>query len=201
MIEQDDAVGNIFLQSVTRKLVAPALSRDDSRHALVLQPAEKPAQLGAQDDFVAQAAEQSFQRVEHDALGADGIDRMVEPDEQPFQVVVAALLKFARFDMNVIEHDFFAPDQIRQVEPERRDVGRQLHLRLLEGHQHARLAELHGATHEKFRGQQRLATSSAAADQRGPALRHATARDFIEALDAGRRLRQGDFPRGGFGSV
>src|ERR1022692_1450451 len=44
MVEQDDAVGHVFLQPVARQLFAPALGRDDGGHAFVLEPSEEPAQ-------------------------------------------------------------------------------------------------------------------------------------------------------------
>ncbi len=201
MVEQDDAVGHIFLQPVARQLFAPAFGRDDGGHALVLEPAEEPAQLGAQDGLVAQAGEQRFQRVQHHAPGADGINRVIEPDKQPFQVILAALVDFTRLDVNVVEHNFFAPDQARQIKSERRDVGLQLRFRFLEGHEHARLIELHRAAHEEFRSQQRLATPRAAADQRGPPKRQSAAGDFIETLDAGGALGQKSRRGGGFVTV
>jgi hypothetical protein len=55
----------------------------------------------------------------------------------------------------------------------------------LEGHENARLAELHGAAHEEFRGHERLAATRAAAHQRGPPARQSAAGDFVETLDAG----------------
>ncbi len=53
VVEQDDAVGHVFLQPVAGELLAAALGRDDGGDALVLEPAEEPAQLGAQNGFVA----------------------------------------------------------------------------------------------------------------------------------------------------
>ena len=154
----------------------------------------------AQDGLVGQAGEQYFQRVQHHALGTDGINRVTQPDEQPFQIILAALLDFAALDVDVINDDFFAPDQARQIKSERRDVGRQLLFRLLESHEHARLAELHRAAHEKFRREQRLAATRAAADQRGPPARQPAAGDFVETLDAGGALGQLSRWRGGLGT-
>ncbi len=73
-------------------------------------------------------------------------------------------------------HDLLAPDQTRQVEPERGHVGLQLRFRLLKGHEHARLAKLRRPAHEKFRRQQRLAAAGAAADEGGPAPRQSRRR-------------------------
>ncbi len=200
VVEQDDAVGHVFLQPVARQLFAPALGGDDGGHAFVLEPAEEPAQLGAQDGFVGQAGEQRFQRVQHHALGADGINREVQPDEQPFQVILAGLRDFTALDVDVVEHNLLAPDQARQIKSERRDVGLQLRFRLLEGHEHARLVELHRAAHEEFHGQQRLAAPRAAADQRRPPARQPAAGDFVETLDARGALGQMSRRGGGFGN-
>ena len=52
-----------------------ALAGDDRGDALVLEPAEQPPQLGAQDRLIREAAEQRLDRVEHDALRADRVDR------------------------------------------------------------------------------------------------------------------------------
>jgi hypothetical protein len=201
MVEHDDAIGHVFLQPVTRQLIAPALGCDDGGHAFVLEPAEEPAQLRAQNGLIGQAGEQHFQRVQHHALGADGINRVIEPDEQPFQVILVALLGFTALDVDVVNHDFFAPDQARQIKSERRDVGLQLLFRLLEGHEHARLVELRRAAHEEFHSQQRLAAPRAAADERGPPARQPAAGDFIETLDAGGTLRQTSRWGGGFVAV
>ena len=184
MVEKDDAVGHVLLQPVARQLFAPALRRDDRGHTFVLEPAKEPAQLAAQDALVGQAGEERLQRVQHHPLGPDGINRVVEPDKQPFQVILSAFLDFAALDMDVIKHNFLAPDQPRQIKTERRDVGLQLGFRLLEGHQDARFAELHRAAHKEFHGQQRLAAARAAAHQRGPPARQPAAGDFVETLNA-----------------
>ena len=169
---------------MARQLFAPAFGGDDSGHALVLEPAEEPAQFGAQNGFVGQAGKQRFERVQHHALGADGINRVIEADEQSFQVILAGLMNFTAFDVDVFEENFFAPHQARQIKSERRDVGLQLGARLLEGHEHARLAELRCAAREEFRGEQRLAATRAATHQRGPPARQSASGDFVKTLDA-----------------
>ena len=75
VVQQDDAVGDVFLQAVAGERALAALAGDDGRDALVLEPAEQPAQLGAQDAGVGQAGEQRLDGVQHDPLGADGVDR------------------------------------------------------------------------------------------------------------------------------
>ena len=50
-----------------------------------------------------QPAEQRLDRVEHDALGADRVDRVAEADEQAFEVVVAGLLDLAALDAHVVD--------------------------------------------------------------------------------------------------
>jgi hypothetical protein len=171
-------------------LFAPAFGGNDGRHALVLEPAEEPAQFGPQNGLVGQAGKQRFQGVQNHALGANGINGVVESDEQPLQVILAALLDFTALNVDIVDRNFFASDKTCQIKSERRDIGLQLRLCLLKGHEYARLAELRRAAHEEFRGQQRLATTRAAADQGGPPARQPAAGDFIESLDARRALGQ-----------
>ena len=103
VVEQDDAVGDVLLQALAGERALAALAGDDRRDALVLEPAEQAAQLRAEDRGVGQAAEERLERVEHDALGADGVDGVAEADEQPFEVVLAGLLDLAPLDVDVVD--------------------------------------------------------------------------------------------------
>ena len=85
----------------------------------VLQPREQPAQLGAQHAGVAQPGEQRLDRVEDDALGADRPHRVVEPDEQPFEIVFAGLLDLGALDADVVDRQALAPDERGEVVAER----------------------------------------------------------------------------------
>ena len=201
VIEQDDAIGDVFLESVAGERFAAALGGDDGGDALVLEPAEESAQLGAEHGFVGQAGEKHLQGIKHDALGADGIDRVVEPDEQAFEVVFTACVGLAAFEVNVVEHDHFFPDELGEVEAHRGDIGSELGLGLFESEEHARFVELHGTAHEKFRGEERFAATGAAADEGRTTAGQSAAGDFIEALDAGGALgqRAGGGGAAGFG--
>ena len=84
IIEQDDAVGDVFLKSIARQRAFAPLAGDDGSHAFFFQPVEEPAQFGAQYQLVFQAAKQDFDRVNDDALGADRVDRKAEPEEKTF---------------------------------------------------------------------------------------------------------------------
>ena len=200
VIEHDDAVGNIFLQPVPGEGFAPAFGRDDGGDSLVLEPAEEPPQFGAQDGLVRQAGEQCFEGIQHHALGPDGIDRVIEPDKQALQVIVAAFLNLTGLDVDIVDQDFFAPDQAGQVETKRGDIGRQFLFRFLERHEYARFVEPHSAAHEKFRGQQCLAAARAATDQSGAPAWQTAIGNFIEALDTGRTLGQTCRRGPGFGA-
>jgi hypothetical protein len=189
MIEQDDAIGHVLFEAVTGQLLAPRFGGDHCRHALGLEPAEQPAQLGAQDRLVGQAGEERFERVQHHAFGADRVDRVIQPDEESFQVVLAGLLDLAALDVHVLEHELLATHQGRQVESEGRDVALELRVGLFERHEHARLVELRRPTHEKFRSEQRLAAPSAAAHERRPPTRKPATRQLVEAPYAGGALR------------
>ena len=184
VVEQDDAIGHILFQPVAGELIASALGRDDGRHAFFLEPAEKPSQLGSKDGLIGQAGEKRFKRVQDDALGADGVYRRIETDEQTFEVIVAAFPDFTALKMDVVDHDLFAPNQAGKIETERRNVRLQLRFRLLEGHQDARFTEACRTSNEKLHGKQRLAAPCAAADQCGTPPRQSAIRDFIQTLNA-----------------
>ena len=114
---------------------------------------------------------------------------MTQPHKDALQIVLPAFLHHPALNVDVIDENLFLPHESREVEAQRSDIGGQFLFRLLERHQHARLAELRRPADEKFRRKERLAAARAAADERGPAPWQAAARDFVEPLDA----------RGGFG--
>ena len=95
VVEQDHAVGDVLLQPLAGERAVAALAGDDRGDALVLEPAEQPPQLRAQDRLVGEAAEERLDGVEHDALGADRVDGVAQADEQAFEVVLAGLLDLA----------------------------------------------------------------------------------------------------------
>ena len=94
MVEQDHAVGDVFLQPETGQRVFAALACHDRRHAALFQAPEQPADLRAQNARVGKAGKQHFDRVQHDPLRADRFDRMLEPHEQAFQAVLSGLGDF-----------------------------------------------------------------------------------------------------------
>ena len=190
LVENNHAIGHIFFQPVPRDRRLALFAGNDGRHAAILQPAEQPAQLRAQDGVIWQSGEQRLDRVEHDAFRADGIDGVAETDEEPFEIVLAGLLDLAAFDMDVIEQDHFLRGELVQIEAERADVGCEFGGVFLEHHEHARLAELCRTAHEEFHGEHRLAAPRGAADERGPPRRQTAAGDLVKALNAGGGLGQ-----------
>ena len=106
MVQHDDAVGDVLFQALAGERALTALAGDDRRDPLVLEPAEQPAQLGAQDGGVGQAPEERLDGVEHDAPGADRVDGMAQADEDAFEVVLARLLDLAALDVDVVHQQF-----------------------------------------------------------------------------------------------
>ena len=160
----------------------------DRRNLLVLEPAEQPPQLRAEDRGVVQPAKEGLDRVQHNALGADRINGVAQPDEEAFEVILAGLLDLAPLDVDVVHQEFVLADQLLQVEAEGADVLGQVLGRLLKGHEDTGLAELGRAANEELRREQSLSATRAAAHERGTAARQTAAGDFIESLDAGRSL-------------
>ena len=110
-----------------------------------------------------QPAEQRLDRVEHDPLGADRIDRVAEPDEQPFEIVFAGLLDLAAVDLDVVDRRLLArATSWSRSNPSERDVLRPGPRRVSSNaHEHAGLAEVRGAA--------RPGTHARAASCRSPA--------------------------------
>jgi hypothetical protein len=106
-----------------------------------------------------------------------------QPDEEPFEVVLAGLRDLAALDVHVIDDDLVLGDEGVEIESQRADVLSQLLGRLLERHEDARLAEFHGAADDVFKGEQRLPASGRAADERGAAARKSPRGDLVESSD------------------
>ena len=190
VVKHDHAVRDVLLDAVAGQRPFATLAGDHGGHAALLEPAEQPPQLGAQDRGVLERAEQRLDGVEDNALGADLVDRGTEPDEQPAEVPGAGLLQVAGRELDVVHHQQVVVLELLQVEPEGRDVLDQLRDGLLERDEDARLVELGDAADQELHGKQRLAAAGRSADQGGSAGGQAAAGDLVEAADAGRGLAQ-----------
>src|SRR6185503_7027847 len=84
---------------------------------------------------------QRLDGVEDHASGPHRPNRVVEPDEQPFEVVFTRFLDLAALDPDVVDGELLRTNQMRKVEPERGDVAGHFAGVLLEGHEDARLVE------------------------------------------------------------
>ena len=103
---------------------------------------------------IRQAGEQRFDRVEDDALGPDRLNRVVQTDEQPFEIVVAGFLDLAAFHADIVDGQFLRRDQLRKIEAQGGDVFGDLLAAFLEREEDPRLPEPHGAVHQERHGQQ-----------------------------------------------
>ena len=115
---------------------------------------------------------------------------MADADEQALKVVIPGLFDLATLDPYEIDNAFLLLGKLFKIEAEREVVLRQFLTRLLKPYEYARLAILHRAPREKLHSKQRLAAACAAAAERRPATGQATPSDFIESLNARRRLGQ-----------
>src|SRR6266851_10331501 len=97
-------------------------------------------------------------------LGPDRLDRVIQPDEEPLEIVFTRLLDLMPIDADIVDNDLALRDERRQIEAERGHIGGQVLDAFLEGHEHAALTKLGGAADEELRGQERLPGPSSAAD-------------------------------------
>ena len=83
---------------------------------MVLEPAEQPANLGAQNSRVPETRKKRFHSIEHDALRADALHRMLETDKQTLEVVLAGLFDLGGLDIDVIHEELFGLHEMLQIE-------------------------------------------------------------------------------------
>src|SRR5690606_26942506 len=145
---------------------------------------------GPERRLVVESLEQRFERIDHDALRADGIDRQLQAYEQPVEIEGPQLLDVRAVDVHVVDDQQLAGLQCVQVVPERGDVPAELVGGPLEGDENPGLAVTRRTVDQEGGGEECLAAAGTAADQRRPPRRQAAARHLVEAFNAGRRLRQ-----------
>jgi hypothetical protein len=153
VVQDDDAVGDVLLQPLSRERAVPSLAGDDRRHPPVLEPSEQPPQLRAENGDVRQPAEERLEGVQNDTLGSDRVDRIPQADEEPLEVVLSGLLDLAPLHAHVIERQPALFHQRVEIEAQRADVLRQLLGGLLECEEHPRLIVLGRAAHEELHGE------------------------------------------------
>ncbi len=122
MIQHDDTIGDVFLQAIAGQCGLARLAGDDGRHPFVFQPAKKPAQFGAQDGRVGKSTKERADGIQRQPLGADRINRQPEPNEQPFEVILARLFDLAAFDVHVVDEHLLLFDEFLQVPTQRGHV-------------------------------------------------------------------------------
>src|SRR5688500_6797955 len=148
MVEHDDAVGDVLLQSLPRYAAIASLAGNDRRNALVLEPAKEAPEFGAQNRFIRQPAEQRFESVQGNPFCADRVDRVTEAYKEPFEVVFTGFFDLAAFDMDIVDQHLLARRQVVEIEAKRPHVLGQLWRGLLESNETARLVEFSGTTDE-----------------------------------------------------
>src|SRR5512138_708091 len=99
-------------------------------------------------------------------------------------------MDLALFRSHKIHQQKTALDKILHIEPERSNVLRQFLLILLERHEEARLCEFGCPSYKKFHAEERFAATSSTGDQSRTPTRQTASCDFVEAVDAGWRLRE-----------
>src|SRR4051812_41737742 len=80
VVEEDHAVGYVFLEALAGERVGAALAGDDGGDTSVFQPAEETSQFGTQHTSITEPGEERFDGVEDDAAGASGAQGVVEAD-------------------------------------------------------------------------------------------------------------------------
>ena len=186
VIEQDDAVGNVFFQAVAGQVPSPRSAVMTAVRLSVLQPPEHAPEFAAQNRFVGEAREQRFHAVEHHPLRADGIDGQGQPDEQSFQVVFAGLLDQAALDEDVVDGQLLCAMSPSTSKPS------EATLRASSSAVSSNEMQTPGSSNSVAPRTRNSMPSrvfpqpGAPADQGGPSFRQAAESDLIQTMDAGR---------------
>ena len=122
LLQQNDAVGDIFFDAVPGQSAVAAFRRDDRRQVMLFQPMQQAAQFRAQDGVVRDAREQRIDTVEHDALRPHRLHRVSEANEQSLQIIFAGFVNFLAIDVQIIGGQQLALLQVVQIDPKRRAV-------------------------------------------------------------------------------
>ncbi len=110
--------------------------------------------------------------------------------KQALQVVFPCFLNCAAIDEDIVECDFLALNESRQIEPNRLEVLDQVIFSFLKRHEHAGLFVLRCATDQKLHAEHGLAATGVATNQGGTPLRQSTPCYFIQSFYSGRTLWQ-----------
>jgi len=104
LIEENDAIRDIFFEAITSERRLAALRRDERREPRPSATGRGGALRRGADPRL-KTGEYGLDRVDRNALGADRIDRRSEAHEEALEVVAAGLLDFAAFDGDIVDRE------------------------------------------------------------------------------------------------
>src|SRR5579884_3910 len=187
MVQENDAVGDILFEPMSRQCAFAGLSRNDGSHTTLFEPTKQPAQLRSHNRFVREIAEESLDRIEHNSSGSDAGDTVVDADEKRSKIVVAAF-QFPLPKLHVIDGQSLTRNQFLGIAAERSHVLHQLFCVFFEGDAQTWLVVLERSSRQIFHGQNSLSRSGTAANKSIAPGRKTSACDFVETIDSGRAL-------------
>ena len=190
VVEDDHAVRDVLFDAMAGESPIAALAGDHGGDPPILEPAEQPPELGAQDRRVRERSEQGLDGVDDDALGADGVDGGAKAEKESFQVPVSCVFYLARNHVEVVDHELAVGFELGEVESQGGHVGDEVPGELLERHEHSWLAELGDPADEEFHREERLATTGGTANEGRATAGQAAAGHFVEPADARQSLRK-----------
>ena len=190
MAEHDDAIDHELKKAgaLVRSFCAGLLG-DDSGQPGARQPVADAIQFAALEGLIVEQPEQHVDAVEDDARRLELASLRLEHAEHPGEVELAGL-HHVRRQARVHEEQLLLR-QRGQIPAEGGGVGDDVLRRLLESDNDARLLALAGAVDQGLQREHRLAAAGPADHQRRPAGGQAAAGDFVEAVDAGGNLGDG----------
>ena len=118
--------------------------------------------------MIGETGKESLDCIQHDALGADAINGVPEPDKEPLEIILSRFFDFATLDVHVVKQYKLLRDQFFEIEAKRANIGCEFGRTLLKHHENARLVKLGRAAHDEFHRKHGLSTARCTADEGGP---------------------------------
>src|SRR5476649_623180 len=77
VVQENDAIGNIFLKAMTGIRAMPKLAGHDGGNLFRLEPSEKSFYLQAENACVCDAREERLDRIQNNTFGTNGVNGML----------------------------------------------------------------------------------------------------------------------------
>src|SRR3954464_6472307 len=117
MVEQNNAIRNVFFKTMASKRPAAGFCSDHRGNALTLEPAKQSPQFAPNYGFIGQATEEHFNGIHHYTLCADAAYSVLNANKQPRKIVLTGFFELVSRYLHVIDNQHFLLQERGNVIP------------------------------------------------------------------------------------